>query len=66
MGGEKLAMQKIDKFAHAPNVVALCLPPLIMSMTGLAATSRRKRGAVVAGRDTSPGVRSRRVLHGSS
>jgi hypothetical protein len=30
-------MQKIDKFAHAAKVVALCLPPVVMSLIGLAA-----------------------------
>jgi len=35
-------MQKIDKFAHAAKVVALCLPPVLMSLIGLAALSRKK------------------------
>lgn len=42
-------MQKIDKFAHAAKVVALCLPPVAMSLIGLAAMSRKsKKGAVGA------------------
>lgn len=44
-------MQKIDKFAHAAKVVALCLPPVLMSLIGLAALSRKKGdAAVVAGK----------------
>ena len=42
-------MQKIDKVAHAAKVVALCLPPVAMSLIGLAAMSRKsKKGAVAA------------------
>lgn len=44
-------MQKIDKFAHAAKVVALCLPPVVMSLIGLAALSRKKRDAVVVAGD---------------
>jgi hypothetical protein len=40
-------MQKIDNLAHAARVVALCLPPVVMSLIGLAALSRKKGGAVV-------------------
>lgn len=40
-------MLKIDKFVHAAKVVALCLPPVLMSLIGLAALSRKKGGAVV-------------------
>lgn len=40
-------MQKIDKFAQAAKVVALCLPPVVMSLIGLAALSRKKLGAAV-------------------
>ena len=40
-------MQKIGKFAPAAKVVALCLPPVVMSLIGLAALSRKKRGAAV-------------------
>ena len=48
-------MQKIDKFAHAAKVVALCLPPVVMSLIGLAALSRRKGGAaVIAGKRPEP------------
>jgi hypothetical protein len=38
-------MQKIDKFAHAAKVVALSLPPVVMSLVGLAALSRKKGAA---------------------
>jgi hypothetical protein len=64
-GGVKLEMQKIDKFAHAAKVVALCLPPVVMSLIGLAALSRRKGGAAVAGGKASGGVRSERALRDS-
>jgi hypothetical protein len=40
-------MQKIDKFANAAKVVALCLPPVAMSLVGLAALSRKRGGVVV-------------------
>ena len=40
-------MQKIDKLAHAAKVVALCLPPVVMSLIGLAASSRKKGSAAV-------------------
>jgi hypothetical protein len=47
----RTCMQKIDKFAHAAKVVALCLPPVLMSLIGLAALSRKKGdAAVVAGK----------------
>ncbi len=43
-------MQKIDKLAHAVTVVARCLPPVVMSLIGLAVLSRRKAGlGAVAG-----------------
>lgn len=48
-------MLKIDKFAHAAKVVALCLPPVVMSLIGLAALLRKKGGAVVdAGKRPAP------------
>ncbi|MGZ9093139.1 MAG: hypothetical protein ACXW3T_16570 [Rhodoplanes sp.] len=43
-------MHKIDKLAHAAKVVALCLPPVVMSLIGLAALSRKKGGSMVAAR----------------
>ena len=52
-------MQKIDKFVHAAKVVALCLPPVVMSLIGLAALLRKKGGTtVVAGKrpDPAPGT----------
>jgi hypothetical protein len=66
MGGVKSEMQKIEKLAHAAKVIALCLPPVVMSLVGLAALSRKKGGTVVAGRRTSPGVRPKRVVRGPS
>ena len=47
-------MQKIDKFAHAAKVVALCLPPVVMSLIGLAALSRKKGAAAFAGKRSAP------------
>jgi hypothetical protein len=48
-------MQKIDTLTHAAKVVALCLPPLVMSLIGLAGLSRKKGGvAVVAGKKPAP------------
>ena len=43
-------MQKIDKLAHAAKIIALCLPPVVMSLIGLAALSRKKRDATVVAR----------------
>jgi hypothetical protein len=40
-------MQKINEFSHAARVVALCLPPVVMSLIGLASLSRNKGGAGV-------------------
>jgi hypothetical protein len=54
-------MQKIDKFAHAAKVVALCLPPVVMSLIGLAALSRRKGGVgVVTGKKPAPALSAAR------
>lgn len=48
-------MQKIDKFDRAAKVIALCLPPVLMSLIGLATLSRKKNGAVVvAGKKPAP------------
>jgi hypothetical protein len=48
-------LEKISKLAHAAKVVALCLPPVVMSLIGLAALSRKKGGAVVvAGKRPAP------------
>ncbi len=44
-------MRKIGTLEHVTKVVALCLPPIVMSLIGLAALSRKTgRAAVVAGR----------------
>ena len=54
-------MQKIDKFAHAAQVVALCLPPVVMSLIGLAGLSRKRGGAaVLAGKRLAPTPRPAR------
>jgi hypothetical protein len=58
-------MQKFGKLGPV-KVIGLCLPPVIMSLIGLAALSRKKGGTSVAGRKTLPGVRSKRPLRGSS
>jgi hypothetical protein len=48
-------MRKLGKLEHAAKVIALCLPPVVTSLIGLAALSRKKRGgAVVAGRRSAP------------
>ena len=48
-------MRKMNTFAHAAKVVVLCLPPVALSLIGLAALSRKKGGvAVVAGRKPAP------------
>ncbi len=59
-----MEMQRLGKLGHAVKVIGLCLPPVIMSLIGLAALSRKKGD--VAGRKTLPGVRSKRPLRGSS
>lgn len=48
-------MRKVGKLEHATKIVALCLPPVLMSLIGLAALSRKKDGAVVvAGKRPAP------------
>ena len=48
-------MQKIDRIVPALKIVAVCLPPVIMSLIGLAALSRKKRGGeIVAGKRAAP------------
>ena len=59
-------MRKLGTLQHAAKVIALCLPPVVMSLIGLAALSRKKGGTIVAGRKTLPGVRYKRPLRGSS
>jgi hypothetical protein len=43
-------MQKIDKFAHRSKVIAICLPAVIMALTGLAQLSGKKGGSTVVAR----------------
>lgn len=38
-------MRTFNRYANAARVVALCLPPVIMSLAGLAALSRKPRPA---------------------
>jgi hypothetical protein len=48
-------MQKIGKLEHATKVVALCVPPVVMSLIGLQALSRKKgRAVVVASKQSQP------------
>ncbi|MBL8661116.1 MAG: hypothetical protein JNM75_15365 [Rhodospirillales bacterium] len=50
-------LDKLDKRAHAAKVVALCLPPVAMSLIGLAALSRKNRkgdGAALARKRPAP------------
>jgi hypothetical protein len=50
-----LEIRKISKLEHATKVIALCLPPMLMSLIGLATLSRKKgRAAVVAGKQSRP------------
>jgi hypothetical protein len=50
-----LEMRKLAKSEHATKVIALCLPPVVMSLIGLATLSRKKgRAAVVAGKQSQP------------
>ncbi len=53
-------MQTIDKLTHATKVVAICLPPLVMSLIGLAALSRRKGGVVVTSKKPAPTLSAER------
>jgi hypothetical protein len=47
-------MRKLGKLEHAAKV-ALCLPPVVTSLIGLAALSRQKGSvAVVAGKRSAP------------
>ena len=53
--GVNLEVLKLGKVEHAAKVIALCLSPVIMSLIGLAALSRKKGGAAaVAGRRSAP------------
>lgn len=48
-------MRKIGTLEHVTKIVALCLPPVVMSLVGLATRSRKKgRAAVVAGKQSTP------------
>lgn len=48
-------MDKTDRFKHAAKVIALCLPPVAMSLIGLAALSRKKNGeGALAGKRPAP------------
>ena len=53
-------MRKIGKLEHAAKVIALCLPPMAMSLIGLTALSRKKGAAVVAGKRSAPARPSER------
>ena len=43
-----MKLEKISKLGNLAKVVALCLPPVVMSLIGLAALSRKKGGVTVA------------------
>lgn len=47
-------MRKLGTLKHAAKVIALCLPPVVMSLIGLAALSRKKGAVVVAGKQSQP------------
>lgn len=39
-----MKLEKISKLGNVAKIVALCLPPVVMSLIGLAALSRKKGG----------------------
>ena len=47
-------MRKLGKLEHAAKVVALCLPPVVMSLIGLAALSRKKGVTATVGERPGP------------
>ena len=48
-------MRKLGTLQHAAKIIALCLPPVVMSLIGLAALSRKRGGlAVPAGKRPVP------------
>jgi hypothetical protein len=47
-------MRKISKLEHAMKVVALCLPPVVVSLMGLATLPRKRGAAAVAGKRSAP------------
>jgi hypothetical protein len=48
-------MRRLGKLEHAAKVIALCLPPMAMSLIGLTALSRKKGGAAfVEGKRSAP------------
>jgi hypothetical protein len=47
-------MRKLGKSEHAAKVIALCLPPVVMSLIGLATLSRKRGAAAVAGKRSAP------------
>jgi hypothetical protein len=55
-----LEIRKLGKLEHAAKVIALCLPPVVMSLIGLAALSRKKGAAVVEGKRSAPARTSKR------
>jgi hypothetical protein len=50
----KLETRKLGTLEQAAKVIALCLPPVVMSLIGLAALSRKKGAAGVAGKRSAP------------
>ncbi len=60
-GGVKLQMPKLGKLEQAAKVIALCLLPVVMSLIGLVALSRKK-GAAVAGQRSAPARPSARRI----
>jgi hypothetical protein len=47
-------MRRLGTLEHAAKVVALCMPPVVMSLIGLAALARKKGGAPGAGKPSAP------------
>jgi hypothetical protein len=59
----KLETRKLGTLEQAAKVIALCLPPVVMSLIGLAALSRKKhRAPAVAGEQSrGPGPATQRI-----
>jgi hypothetical protein len=54
-------LQKLEKIAPALKMVVMSLPPVMMSLIGLAALSRKKGGqATAAGKPAAPAAVARR------
>jgi hypothetical protein len=55
---KKAETAKTGNLANAAKVVALCLAPVVLSLVGLAALSRRQRGGLAHAAGKAGAVRS--------